>query len=122
MKLTDFRPGQTVIVLNKMFGRPYAEERKVEKVGRKYVTLAGRWNERFYVLRESDDFLLQAEDMGEKSLLFPTETAYDEYCERKELDREISKLVGLGGSGLSLTKLRKIKKIIDEEDTHGRNL
>ena len=117
MKLTDFRPGQTVTVLNKMFGKPYVEERKVEKVGRKYVTLAGRWNERFCIMRESDDFLLQAEDIGEKSLLFPSETAYDEYYERKELDKEISRVFGLGGSGLPLRKLRKIKAIIDEEDT-----
>ena len=122
MKLTDFRPGQTVIVLNRMFGKPYAEERKVEKVGRKYVTLAGQWNERFCVMRESDDFLLQADDIGEKSLLFPSWTAYDEHCERKELDKEISRVFGMCGSGLSLTKLRKIKEIIDEEDTHGRNL
>ena len=116
MKLTDFRPGQTVIVLNKMFGKPYTEERKVEKVGRKYVTLAGRWNERFYLQHEKDDFLLQAEDMGEKSLLFPSETAYDEYYERKELDKEISKVFGISSSGLPLNKLRKIKAIIDEED------
>lgn len=116
MKLTDFRPGQTVIVLRGMYGRPTIQERTVESVGRKYVTISGLWKEQFFVRDERDDFLLEKPGTGEQALLFPSETAYDEYCERKKLDREIADKFRICGSGLPLGKLRRIKEIIDGED------
>lgn len=117
MKLTDFRPGQTVVVLRGLHGRPGVQKRTVESVGRKYVTLSGPWKEQFFVRDERDDFLLEKPGTGEQAHLFPSETAYDEYCERKNLDREIADTFRTFGSGLPLRKLRRIKEIIDEEDT-----
>lgn len=116
MKLTDFRPGQTVIVLRGLYGRPSFQERTVESIGRKYVTLSGLRKEQFFVRDERDDFLLEKPGTGEQALLFPSETAYDEYCERKKLDREIADTFRNFGSWLPLKKLRRIKEIIDEED------
>lgn len=120
MKLTEFRPGQTVVVLRGLYGRPGVQERTVESVGRKYVTLSGLWKEQFFARDERDDFLLEKPGTGEQALLFPSETAYDEHCERKKLDREIADKFarnGILGSGIPLGKLRRIKEIIDEEDT-----
>lgn len=116
MKLTDFRPGQSVFVLRMMYRIPTLQERTVESVGRKYVTISGLWKEQFFVRDKRDDFLLEKPGTGEQALLFPSETAYDEYCERKKLDREIADTFRICGSGLPLEKLRKIKAIIDEED------
>lgn len=50
MTIKDFTVGQTVFLLNENKGRtrgPVITERTVAKIGRKYVTLNGVWEEKF---------------------------------------------------------------------------
>ena len=121
MNITDFKPGQTAIMEVRAYGKPFSKEVTVEKVGRKYVTVRGRWNERFFLNFNTDVFLLQKVDAGAPNYLFSSRKAYDDYVESNELRRWLSDRFSFMSERLPLEKMRRIKAIIEEQEGDGEN-
>ena len=88
MKIKDFIAGQTVYIVGggiKARSGLYATKAEVEKVGRKYVTISGRWEEKFREPHGDKPYLIEQTEYGSPRLLFPSEQAVYEYREREEL-------------------------------------
>lgn len=89
MDIKSFKPRQTVYIVGDA-RRPRdkfsAVKAEVAKVGRKYVTISGRWGERFREAHNRDmPYLIEEAEYGSPRLLFPSEDAVREYQEREEL-------------------------------------
>ena len=84
-------------------------------MGRKYVTISGRWGERFREAHNRDmPYLIEETEYGSPRLLFPSEDAVREYQEREELKEWVRVAAGWDKIGRhTLEQLRAVKKILE---------
>ena len=112
MTIKDFTVGQTVFLLNENKGRtggPFITERIVAKIGRKYVTLNGVWEEKF---EDCDsEYLIEHTDF-ERRYLFPDRNTLETFLERKQLVRWFATLNDTKLKECTLEQLEKAKKIL----------
>lgn len=120
MTIKDFAPGQTVYVLTRTRGRTtehFIKRYKVLSVGRKYVKAApeGSWHPiEFYLNDETDKFLIENKDWGDKGRLFPTEQAVNDDIERDMLCSWARKALDSWKiDTYTLEQLRAIKEILE---------
>lgn len=118
MDIKSFKPGQTAyIVGNSRRSRDEFStvEAEVAKVGRKYVTISGRWGERFREAHNGDmPYLVEETEYGSPRLLFQSEDAVREYREREELKEWVRVAAGWDKIGrYTLEQLRAVKKILE---------
>lgn len=111
----DFTVGQTVFLLNENKGRtggPIITERTVAKIGRKYVTLNGLWEEKFEDC--GSEYLIKHTDF-ERRHLFPDRNALEAFLERKQLVRWFATLNDIILKECTLEQLQKAKKLLQNE-------
>lgn len=123
MEIRDFSKGQTAyIVGGGVRERKGISVEKVEvaKVGRKYVTIAGNWGERFReVYGRVQPYLIEQTEIGTPRLLFPTKEAVNEYREREELKEWVREMAGWDKIGrYTLGQLRAVKMILEGEENN----
>lgn len=84
-------------------------------MGRKYVTISGRWGERFREAHNRDmPYLIEEAEYGSPRLLFPSEDAVREYQEREELKEWVRVAAGWDKiDRYTLEQLRAVKKILE---------
>lgn len=111
MKLKDFSVGQTVYVLS---GK-HISEWTVKTVGRKYITVTAgaNWDEKFEVLDERDNFLVDAREWGDRGYLFTSREDIHDFLECKELQRKLSCNAYTWIKALPLEQLRAVAAIIE---------
>lgn len=111
LQLTDFKPGDTAYIYYKLIGYnkpPEIIETKVEKVGRKYVTV--RYGKRFK--RHGNIYgLLQDSDYGERGILFNSKNEAETEKKRDILIRDIRKNINYLEK-LSFDDLKTIMSIL----------
>lgn len=118
MDIKSFKPRQTVYIVGDA-RRPRdkfsAVKAEVAKVGRKYVTISGRWGKRFREAYNRDmPYLIEETECGSPRLLFPSEDAVREYQEREELKEWVRVAAGWDKIGrYTLEQLRAVKKILE---------
>lgn len=111
IQLSDFTPGQVVIVSD---GRrsPTSRKATVKHIGRKYVTLEGNWQQKFYVGYE-EDCLVEKSEYGASSFLYPTEEAYQRAMHRAELEMKLRNAFDWSNiSKLTYEQLKQLDAII----------
>ena len=118
MDIKSFKPGQTVYIVGdaqRSRDKSSAVEAEVARVGRKYVTISGRWGERFReALNGNMPYLIEETKYGSPRLLFPSEDAVREYREREELKEWVRVATGWDKIGrYTLEQLRAVKKILE---------
>ena len=115
IQLSDFHVGQTVVIVeNRRCGAVYRVA--VAKVGRKYVTTAGRWGQQFYVNNPKDPYLVGSL-YGVASRLYPSEESYQQAVEKSALEQQIRRSLDWPYiSKLTLDQLRRVKVIIEEQE------
>ncbi len=119
MTIKDFVAGQTVYIVGggiKARNGLYTVKAEVAKVGRKYVTISGRWGEKFKETHESRPYLIEQTEYGSPCFLFPSEDAVYQYREREELKEWVRTAAGWDRiDSYSLEQLRAVKKILEED-------
>lgn len=113
VNLQDFKPGQTVYILNRE-RKLQIIEREIESVGRKYVTIAGNWAEQYFIRHETENFLVEKVNFGYSKYLFPTKEALNLYLERQELESKIRRDITNVLFKMSIGQLRQIAGWMDE--------
>lgn len=113
VSLKDFYVGQTVYeCVNDR--NITVRERVIASVGRKYVTLEGSWNEKYYEHEHFEGFLVEKKDWGRPNYLFLSRDAYELYIEEKELDQYISSNIGNKLHKMTIDQKRQIKDWMEE--------
>ncbi len=117
MTIKNFKVGQTVFVMGdgRLAHNKYdTTEAKVVKVGRKYVTISGRWKLQFKETSARRFYLIEQTEVGAPRMLFPSKKAVDEYCEREELKTWVRTAAGWDNiDRYTLAQLREVKKILE---------
>ena len=118
MEIKAFQPGQTVYIVGtdrRDRGDKAARKAEVAKVGRKYVTISGRWGERFRkTVGRSKPYLIEEMEYGSPRLLFPSEAALCEYREREELKEWVRLAAGWEKiDRYTIEQLRAVKQILE---------
>ena len=118
MTIKDFTVGQTAYAMGDGYGimrdKYSVSEVRVEKVGRKYVTIAGTWGEPFEETSASRPYLIERMDCGTPRLLFQSRKAVDDYIEREELKTWVRTAAGWDKiDRYTLSQLRAVKKILE---------
>ena len=113
MDIKSFKPRQTVYIVGDA-RRPRdkfsAVKAEVAKVGRKYITISGRWGERFREAHNRDmPYLIEETEYGSPRLLFPSEDAVREYQEREELKEWVR--VAAGGAVRAVVELAGVADV-----------
>lgn len=122
MKIKDFKPEQTVYGLTKKNGRTtehFLKKYKVVSVGRKYVRVAPegcRFLTEFYLEEDSDNYLTENKDFGEREKLFLTEAAANEEIERYMILMWLRKNAYGKLGYCTINQLRQIRKILEENN------
>lgn len=120
MTIKDFNPGQTIYVVYMKKGynaKPEICERKVVKVGRKYIT--DDRDCRFY---ETDiimddhrtHVLLEDREFGEKGYLFASKEEADSWIELDKLEKWLS-TIRCYNHPYTVEQLRKVKEILEPD-------
>lgn len=112
MTIKDFTVGQTVFLLSENKGRtgsPVITERTVAKIGRKYVTLNGVWEEKFEDC--GSEYLIEHTNFA-KRYLFSDRNALEAFLERKQLVRWFVTLNDTKLKECTLEQLKKAKEIL----------
>lgn len=122
MSIKDFHPGQTIYVLNMKKGYnadPELFERKVVKVGRKYITddRDCRFYESDVILSEDrrTHVFLEDREFGEKGFLFATKEEADSWIELDKLGKWLS-TIHCYNHPYTVEQLRKVKEILEPSD------
>lgn len=115
MTIKNFTVGQTVFILNLHTGRntePTINESTVTKIGRKYVTLSN--GSQYYENEHCNDALTESKDWGERTYLFNTQSAANDYIEKTKLELWLIKLSHTEiKNKYTLEQLRQVKTILD---------
>lgn len=114
MTIKDFTVGQKVYVLQENRGRtaePIFTERTVAKIGRKYVTLIGMWEEKFEDC--GNEYLIEHTDF-ERRYLFPDRNAAEAFLKKEQLIRWFSSLNDRKLKACSLEQLQKAKELLEQ--------
>lgn len=115
MTIKDFTPGQTVYIIERHAFRPcIMQERIVHHIGRKYVTLDGRWKEQYGVEDERHNYLTEKADYGTKRILFATLQAAEQYQERTQLIQKVSSRIHYSMPYFNIDQLRQLSGWMDE--------
>ena len=121
MTIKDFNPGQKIYVLYMKKGynaAPELFERKVVKVGRKYIT-----DDRGCRFYESDIILssdrrthvfLEDREFGEKGFLFATKEEADSWVELDELEKWLA-TIRCNNHPYTVEQLRRVKEILESD-------
>ena len=120
LTVKDFATGDAVWILQENLGRtdkPSIHKAEVLSVGRKYVTLNSVHKVQYASCESS--YLRENTSWGEAKLLFKTEKGANEYLEKQELNRWLSSLSWTKINGYSLGQLRRVKTILEPEETKG---
>jgi hypothetical protein len=122
IKIKDFKPEQEVyglVIKNGRITEYFLKKYTVVSVGRKYVRATPeecRFPTEFYLEEDSDNYLTENIDWGDRTKLFLTESAANEEIERymilKWLRQETHKKLNY----CTLNQLRQIRKILEEND------
>lgn len=122
MSIKDFHPGQTIYVLNMKKGYnadPELFERKVVKVGSKYITddRDCRFYESDVILSEDrrTHVFLEDREFGEKGFLFATKEEADSWIELDKLEKWLS-TIHCYNHPYTVEQLRKVKEILEPSD------
>ena len=120
MTIKNFKPGQTAYVLRRTRGRTtehFIKRYTVLAVGRKYVKAAPEGSQHpteFYLNDETDRYLTENKDWGERDRLFLTEEAVNDDIERDMLRLWIRKaLESYKIDEYTLDQLRAVKEILE---------
>lgn len=111
MKLSDFSKGQEVHIVKLNQGRSadaILYQKKVELVGRKYITLCN--GDKY---EENEECLRKSKDWGERTYLFPTLEQAKDFLEKKEFIIKLSQLNYSFFEKCSLDVLRKAKELLN---------
>lgn len=112
--LSDFHVGQAVVVVDDQ-RRSNVYHTTVEKIGRKYITIAGDRGKQFYARDPKSTYLVEKSIYGAAALLYPSEDAYQQAVEKSSLEKQIRNAMDWPYiSKYTLDQLRRIKAIIDE--------
>lgn len=119
MTIKDFTVGQTAYVYSTdKRDNPEKGYREVtvKKVGRVYVTVGDRWETKYEVGFNDEDYLVEAGYYA--SYLFRTKQDLDDYFERQHIIGYLRAVFEWSSiTKLSLAKLRAVKQIIDGEES-----
>lgn len=122
MSIKDLHPGQTIYVLYMKKGYnadPELFERKVVKVGRKYITddRDCRFYESDVILSEDrrTHVFLEDREFGEKGFLFATKEEADSWIELDKLEKWLS-TIHCYNHPYTVEQLRKVKEILEPSD------
>lgn len=123
MTIKEFKVGQTVYIIGdgrSERNKHHATAAEVVKVGRKYVTISGHWEQKFKDTSERRPYLIENTEYGAPRLLFPSKKAVDEYVEREELKIWLQKAAGWARiDRYTLAQLRAVKKILEGAGASG---
>lgn len=128
MEIKDFTQGQTAYAVMTRRGKTtehFIMRHTVKTVGRKYVhtkPINGGYEERFYKMREQDEYLTEREDWGSRLMLFPSEQAAQDYIEKMMLLAWFKQAAAYGEiEKYSLEQLRAVRAVLvdkeNEEET-----
>ena len=109
----DFKEGQTIAVLQLNRGRnkePEIYERKVSKIGRKYITddRGVKYCREPYL----NEGLVQSAKYGDRAYIFPKVEEAEEYIEKYKIAIWLSKLSFGDTRMLPLWKLREAERLL----------
>lgn len=121
MTIKDFKPGQTVFVLTRTRGRTtehFVKRYKVLSVGRKYLKAAPEGSlshpTEYYLNDETDGYLTENKDWGDRTQLFPTEEAINADIEKDMLRSWVRKATeNFRLDTYTLEQLRAVRKILE---------
>ena len=124
INIKSFKAGDTVYVLTRNTGRTEGikiDERTVIAVGRKYVTVESShgYDDKYEEAEPGENHLVQMTDFGEAKLLFKTLPDVEDYCEKIALVKWLSGLKSYGYDKYSLTQLRLVKEILNDNFSEG---
>ena len=90
----------------------------VKKVGRVYVTVGGRWETKYEVGFNKENYLVEVDNYGASTYLFRTKQDLDDFFEWQHLTGYLRSAFDWSRiTNLSLAQLRAVKKIIDGEES-----
>lgn len=123
MTIKDFKPGQEVYALTRTRGRlteHFIKRYTVLSVGRKYVKaapLGSKFPVEFYKQEETDEYLTENKDWGDRMRLFLTEEGAMEDIERDMLKTWLRRAAdGNKVERYTLEQLRAVKEILEGQD------
>lgn len=118
MELKDFKVGQTVYVTQRNSAQEsFMTQYRVTSVGRKYIAAEGAAgnSRKFEVWSETDPYLVEHKDFGEKMLLFSDKKAAEAHVEGNALRKWLSKAVDFQKlNRYTIEQLRAVKEILDK--------
>lgn len=121
VSLKDFHTGESAWAIERRGNTENIVEKKVTRVGRKYVT-AGGFGQQYAELPESGEYLTDNASCGHDSWLFPSEQAAKQFVQKKELVLKLWKKVdhiSSYGEEYTLGELQKVYEILNGEADQG---
>lgn len=123
MNIKDFKPGQEVYTLTRTRGRlteHFIKRYTVISVGRKYVKaapLGSQYPTEFYKQEETNEYLTENKDWGDRMRLFSTEQAALDDIERDMLKTWLRKATDSYKIEIyTLEQLRAVKEILEGQE------
>lgn len=117
VSLKDFHVGESAWSIEHRGNEAYIVEKKVVKIGRKYVTTDG-FGQQYAELPRNGEYLSDYASCGYESWLFPSKQAAQKFVQKKELVLKLRRKVDhifSFGEKYTLTQLKKACAILDGE-------
>ena len=117
VSVKDFHVGDSAWSVERRGNAENIVEKKVTKVGRKYVT-AGDFGQQYAELPRGGAYLSDNASCGYNSYLFPSKQAAQEFIQKKELVLKLQRKVdhiSSFGEEYTLTELKQAYKILNGE-------
>ena len=118
--LHDFVVGQQVFITDDIIDLisfpSHVSIRKVEHIGRKYITLEGNWHEKFYI-GYGKTYLIEKTEYGSPRRLYTSLQAIKDDKERIRLWTDAKRMICTADmETIDLEKYRKIVEILEEAE------